>query len=92
MAAPPPSRDEIESRVIQVIARTRQLDPEKVTACSTFDELDIDSFEAINLLFEIENEFDVHVPDEEAQKLRSVGEVVAGVEKLLSEKAAPPGG
>lgn len=78
--------DDVEERVIRVIAETQQIDPKKVTSCSTFEELGIDSFDGINVLFAVESEFDVNVPDEEAKKLRSVGEMIDGVEKLLGAK------
>ena len=77
---------EIEQRVIRVIAEAQQIDLGKITPCSTFAELGIDSFDGINVLFAIESEFDISVGDEEAKQLRSVAEAVESVEKLLREK------
>ena len=77
---------DIEQRVIRVLAETQQIDPQKITPCSTFDELGIDSFDGINVLFAIESEFDISVPDDEAKNLRGVGDTVQGVEKLLALK------
>ncbi len=77
---------DIEERVIRVIAETQQIDPGKITPCSTFAELGIDSFDGINVLFAIESEFDISVGDEEAKQLRSVAEAVRNVERLLREK------
>ena len=83
---------DIEERVIRVLAETQQIAPQKITPCSTFDELGIDSFDGINVLFAIESEFDISVPDDEAKNLRGVGDTVQGVEKLLALKksAAEP--
>ena len=75
---------DIEERVIRVLAETQHIDPRKITPCSTFDELGIDSFDGINVLFAIESEFDISVSDDEAKKLRGVGDTVQGVEKLLA--------
>ena len=77
---------DIEERVIRVLAETQQIDSQKITPCSTFEELGIDSFDGINVLFAIESEFDISVPDDEAKKLRGVGDIIQGVEKLLALK------
>ena len=76
----------IEERVIRVIAEAQQIDRDKITSCSTFAELGIDSFDGINILFAIESEFDISVGDEEAKQLRSVAQAVESVGKLLQEK------
>ena len=61
------SMSDVEERVIRVIAETQQIDPNDITRCSTFAELDIDSFDGINVLFAIESEFDISVPDDDAK-------------------------
>ena len=77
---------DVEKSVIRVIAETQQIDPKNVTRCSTFAELDIDSFDGINVLFAIESEFDISVPDDDAKQLRGIADVIDGVEKLLATK------
>lgn len=77
---------DVEKRVIRVIAESQQIDPKNVTRCSTFAELDIDSFDGINVLFAIESEFDISVPDDDAKQLRGIADVIDGVEKLLAAK------
>jgi acyl carrier protein len=76
--------DDVMSRVIRVIAETQRIPADTVKPESTFEELKIDSLDGINIVFAIENEFNVNVPDEAAKSLRSVGDVAAGVEKLLA--------
>jgi len=83
--------DELIARVTGVIAKTQHLPPESVTIDSTFEELKVDSLDGINLLFAIEGEFDIDIPDDAARKIRSVREMVEGIEKLLALKAAAPG-
>jgi len=41
----------------------------------------------MNILFAIENEFDISIPDDQAVKIKSVREMVEGIEKLLAAKA-----
>lgn len=76
--------DDVMSRVIRVIAETQRIPVDSVKPESTFEELKIDSLDGINIVFAIENEFNVNVPDDAAKSLRSVGDVAAGVEKLLA--------
>lgn len=82
---------DIEERVVRVVAETQHIDPATVKPGSTFEELGIDSFDGINLLFAIETEFDIHVPDEDAKKLRTVGEMIEGVERLVAAKGLAAG-
>ena len=82
---------EIFDRVRWVVAENQQIEPEKITIESTFEELGIDSFDGVNLLFGIESEFDIQVSDEDAKKLRGIRNVVDGVEKLLGERAVASG-
>jgi len=73
-------------RVIQVIAKTQHLPSESVTIDKSFEELKIDSLDGINILFAIENEFHVDIPDEAVQSIRSVAEMVQGIERLLAAR------
>jgi acyl carrier protein len=80
--------EDLASRVITVIAKTQRLAPESVTLDSTFSELKIDSLDGINLLFALESEFNISIPDEEAKRLTSVREAVDGVSKLIAAREA----
>jgi acyl carrier protein len=77
------SYEELTARVRSVIAATQHLPQEQITADSTFQELGIDSLDGINILFAIESEFNINIPDEAAQSLRSVRDVIDGIAKLL---------
>jgi len=81
--------DELIARVTKVIAATQKIPPESVTLDKTFEELKIDSLDGINILFALESEFDLDIPDDAARSIRSVREMAEGVEKLLAAKAAP---
>jgi acyl carrier protein len=78
--------DELIARVTSVVARTQHLPPESVTIDSSFEELKIDSLDGINILFALEAEFDVDIPDDAARQIRSVREMADGIEKLLAAK------
>jgi acyl carrier protein len=78
--------DELIARVIGVIVKTQHLVPESVTIDSSFEQLKIDSLDGINILFALESEFDVDIPDDAARQIRSVREMAEGIEKLLAAK------
>ena len=79
---------ELAARAIQVIAKTQHLPPESITIDQTFAELKFDSLDGMNILFAIESEFDISIPDDQAVKIKSVREMVEGIEKLLAAKGA----
>jgi acyl carrier protein len=79
------SNQELTERVRGIIATSQHLEPEKVTADSTFEELGIDSLDGINILFAVESEFNINIPDDAAQSIRSVRDVVEGIAKLLDQ-------
>ena len=79
--------EDLISRVTGVIARTQKIPPETVTIDKSFEELKIDSLDGINILFALEGEFDVDIPDDAARNIRTIREMVEGIEKLLTAKA-----
>lgn len=85
--------DDLGAHVIRVIAQTQRIPVESISLDSTFEELKIDSLDGINIVFALENEFAINIPDEGVQNMRSVRETADGVKKLLTEKSltVPPG-
>jgi acyl carrier protein len=84
---PMSSDPEVTSRILAVIAGSRRMPVELVTLDKTFEDLNMDSLDGINLVFELENTFHIDVPDEAARQIRSVREIVEGVEQLLDGKS-----
>lgn len=78
--------DELIQRVLKVIATSRRIPPETVTIDSEFQQLGIDSMDAVEILFALENEFDISIPDEEVRSVRNVRQMCEGVEKLIAAK------
>jgi len=78
--------EQLAARVARVIATTQHIAVETIRIDSTFEQLKIDSLDGINILFAIEGEFDIDIPDDAARQIRSVREMVEGIEKLLAAK------
>jgi acyl carrier protein len=81
--------DDIAGRVIRVIAETQKIPVESVSIDKTFEELKIDSLDGINIVFGLENEFNISIPDENMETLRSVRDAVEGVRQLVAAKPDP---
>jgi len=54
---------------------------------TTFDELGFDSLDGLNLVFELEEEFDLTIPDDRVAEMKGVRQAVEGIEALLEAKA-----
>jgi acyl carrier protein len=77
--------DELIRRVIRVIAETQKIPVESIDPEGSFETLKIDSLDAINILFALENEFDINIPDDEARGVRSLSDLVALVHRLRGD-------
>jgi acyl carrier protein len=78
----------VAQKVIAAIAKAKKIAPETITSDSTFEELKIDSLDGLNLFFELEEVFDLSIPDERVRKMQTVGQVVEEIDRLLSERGA----
>ena len=83
--------EEFAQRVIACIAKTQHIPVETVTLDATFEQLNIDSLDGINILFALENEFNISIPDNAAQEVKTIRDMALGVHKLVeaSQAAAP---
>jgi acyl carrier protein len=77
---------DVSSKVIEIIAREQHLDASKVTLDSTFAELGIDSLDGVNILFALEEEFKLDIPDTIAQNMKSVRQVVDSLTRVIEGK------
>jgi acyl carrier protein len=72
--------DDIASKVKKIIMEELGVDPEKVTDAASFvDDLGADSLDTVELVMAFEEEFDIEIPDEDAEKMRTVADVVTYV-------------
>jgi acyl carrier protein len=81
----------LAAKVIAEIAAVKRIPVEGITIDSTFEELAMDSLDAMNLLFALEEHFEISIPDEAANSIKDVRSTVAGVERILAEKSGAPG-
>ena len=72
----------MNGKIKEIIVEQLGVDPEKVKPEASFiDDLGADSLDIVELVMAMEEEFDLEIPDEEAEKLRTVGDVTSYLEK-----------
>jgi acyl carrier protein len=81
-----PASPEFERKVIGLIAKKKKLEPSAITAASTFQDLGIDSLDGIDLVFTFEDEFNISIPDQVVQKMKSVGQVIEALREVLTKR------
>jgi acyl carrier protein len=80
---------DISDKIKAIICDQLMVDPEEVNDESSFvEDLGADSLDTVELIMEFEDEFGIEISDEQAEKISTVGEAVAYLEKLLADKAA----
>ena len=75
---------DLTERVIAVIARSRRIPVAAIAVESTFDDLNLQSLERIELLFALEDEFDIEIPDGDADGITDVRGIVERLGRLLA--------
>ncbi len=74
--------ESVFQKVAAIIADQKNISAESITLETTFKELEIDSLEALSLIYDFEDAFNVELPNEEAVTVQTVGDVVESLERL----------
>ncbi len=82
--------DDLIQRVLKVISTSKRIPLETVTIDSDFAQLKIDSMDAVEILFALENEFDISIPDDAVRNVRNVRQMCEGIDQLIADKASSP--
>lgn len=70
-------KTEIESKLTSLLVDELGIEREKITPSASFEhDLEVDSLGVVELLMGMEDTFGVKIPDEEAEKIRTVGEAI----------------
>mgnify|MGYP001294672686 CR=1 FL=1 len=74
--------DEIGQKVVKIVSEQLDVEKEKVKYETSFiNDLAADSLDIVELVMELEEEFDMSIPDEDAEKIRTVGEAIEYIRK-----------
>lgn len=74
--------------MLKVIATSKHIPLENVQPDSSLESLAIDSLDRLNILFDLESEFDIEIDDEQAKQVKNIHEMIEGVTQLVEAKNA----
>ena len=79
----------VAERVIDIVAEQLGAPKEQITPETSFvNDLGADSLDTVELVMELEEEFDINIPDDVAEKIQTVGQAIDHIERAVSEKSA----
>ena len=77
----------IEEKVIEIVSEQMGVDKSEITPETSFiNDLNADSLDTVELVMEFEDEFDMSIPDEQAEKIQTVGAAIDYIKKVMNEK------
>ena len=78
----------IETKLIDIISEQMGVDKSEITRETSFiNDLNADSLDTVELVMEFEDEFDMSIPDEEAEKIQTVGAALDYIIKIAQSKS-----
>ena len=77
----------IEEAVIDAIAKQKSLGRAEITTATSLEALAVTSLDAITIVYEIEELFDVEVPNEKLESLRTVQDIIDGIATLIDDRS-----
>lgn len=81
--------DEIEQKVIDIVAEQMGVDKAEITRDTSFiNDLNADSLDTVELVMEFEDEFEMSIPDEEAEKIQTVGQAIDYIKSVAAKQKA----
>ena len=77
----------VEEKVIGIVSEQMNVDKSQVTRATSFvNDLGADSLDTVELVMEFEDEFGLDIPDEDAERIQTVGEAIDYIEENQKEK------
>jgi acyl carrier protein len=77
----------VEERVIEIVCENLGVNREQVTRQTSFQEdVGADSLDIVELVMELEEEFEITIPDDQAEKIKTVGEAIDYIEREQAKK------
>ncbi len=83
-----PTVEEIESKVIGIVSEQMSVDKADIRKETSFvNDLNADSLDTVELVMELEDEFDLNIPDDEAEKIQTVGQAIDYIKGHINSKS-----
>lgn len=81
----------VESDIYDIIAEKSAVDRSKLQSDAKLEDLEIESLDVVEIIFAVEEKFDIHVPynaNDQELEFETIGDVVSAVQKLINEEGA----
>lgn len=79
-------KEEIFNKVVELISANNHIPPETVKMDSTFEDLGMDSLDGLTLINDLENEYNITLPNEDVAQIKSVQQAVDNLDKILTSQ------
>ncbi len=81
------TNEEIKDKIIKIVSEQMGVEKSEITMETSFvNDLNADSLDTVELVMEFEDEFELSIPDEEAEKIQTVGQAVEHIAKAQKDK------
>lgn len=77
------TRDEIQQKLIDIVRQEKNIPDDRLSPETPLADAGIDSLDALTILFAIEEQFHISIPDDKAREIKTFGDMVTVVEQLL---------
>lgn len=76
----------LEQQVLRIVAQSLNRDPGTISTATPMADLNLDSLDGMSLIFDLENAFDIEIPEDAPLKAQTVGDLVDGVRQLIDAR------
>lgn len=84
--------NEIAQECIALIAKQKSIAPESITLDSALvEDLGLDSLDRVSIAFDLEEKFEIEIPESSLESIKTVQDMVAGIEQAVARKHQAPG-
>ncbi len=81
--------EEVEAKIIEIVSEQMGVDKSEITRDTSFiNDLNADSLDTVELVMEFEDEFDMSIPDEEAEKIQTVGAAIDYIVQIVKNQGS----
>jgi acyl carrier protein len=78
------TRDEIARKLVEIVRKEKQVADDKLTPDTVLTEAGIDSLDSLTILFAIEEDFHISIPDDKARAIKTFGDMIDVVQELTA--------
>jgi len=80
--------EEIQQHCIKLIATAKKVPPETLLPASTFEEIGLDSLDKVTLAFDVEEAYDIAIPESALATIDNIGKMAAAIQQAVAAKPA----